>query len=185
MLEKILRELTPKMAQVIERLEDDLKSIRTGRASGSLVEDILVPYYGTDTPLKQVASISTPDAGLIVIQPWDKGILGDIEKAIRAANLGLNPINDGQSLRLAMPPLTAERRQEFVKLAHQKAEAARIGLRTLRKESWEQIQEAERKGDLTEDDRYQGEDRLNKMIDDNNQKVEDVLAHKEKEITTL
>lgn len=185
MLEKIINEAKPRMQQVLEKLEEELKTIRTGRASSGLVENVLVTYYGTPTPLKQVASISIPDGSLIVIQPWDKSVMHDIETGIRGANLGFNPINDGQVIRISLPPLTQERRGEFVKSIHQKVEAARIAMRNVRKDAWEEVQKQEKVGEITEDDRYLGEERLNKLIDEYNKKVEEAGEGKEKEIMTI
>lgn len=185
MLDKIIAEAKPKMDAGIEHLKDDLRTIRTGRATSGLVDDVMVSYYGNSTPLKQVASITTPDSNLISIQPWDKGILGDIELAIRNANLGFNPINDGHQVRIALPPLTEERRKEFVKSVSQKAEVVKITLRNIRKEAWEKIQSAQKTGDLTEDDKYRGEEKLNKMIDDFNRQIDDIVKNKEKEIMTI
>lgn len=185
MLDKILQEAKPKMQQVVGHLRDELKNIRTGRASASLVDDVMVQYYGSSTPLKQVASVTTPDANLISIQPWDKNVLGDVELAIRNANLGFNPINDGHQVRIVLPPLTEERRKEFVKSVHQKAEVARISLRNCRKEAWEKVQTAQKAGDLTEDDRYRGEEKLNKMIDDFNHEIDDTSKQKEKDIMSI
>ncbi|MDO8513668.1 MAG: ribosome recycling factor [bacterium] len=185
MLDKILHDAKPKMDQAIEHLRDDLRTIRTGRATASLVDDVTVAYYGNSTPLKQVASITTPDSNLISIQPWDKNILGDIENAIRNANLGFNPINDGHQVRIVLPPLTEERRKEFAKSVNQKAEVTRILLRNIRKEAWDKVQAGQKVGELTEDDRYRGEDRLNRLIDDFNKEVDEIVKQKDKEIMTI
>jgi len=176
---KILKQ---KFEQVIDKLKEDFKGIRTGRASTGLVENIIVSYYGANTPLKQMANISTPDASLIVIQPWDKHALGDIETAISSSELNLSPTNDGNVLRISMPPMTEERREELVRNISKKAEEARIALRGVRGETWDQIQKKQKSGDLTEDDKYSAEEELNKTIDEFNKKVEDVLKEKEAEI---
>lgn len=185
MLEKIIAEAKPKMEQAVDHLKEDLKTIRTGRASSSLVDDVMVSYYGSTTPLKQVASVTTPDSNLISIAPWDKNILGDIELAIRNANLGFNPINDGHQVRIVLPPLTEERRKEFVKSVNQKAEVVRISLRNIRKEAWEKVQAGQKSGELTEDDKYRGEERLNKLIDEFNKQVDEIVKQKEKDIMTI
>jgi len=185
MLQPILNKLRPKMEEVIGLLQDDLRSIRTGKASSSLVENIQVSYYGSQMPLKQTANITTPDATLIVVQPWDANALGDIEVAIRNANLGLGITNDGRVVRLVLPPMTEERRLDFIKIAHQKAESARIVLRNLRKESWEEVQKLEKAGSLTEDDRYRGEEELNKIIESFNKKIQDAVELKEKELKSF
>lgn len=182
MLQPILNKLRPKMDEVISLLQEDMRTIRTGKANSSLVDNIQVSYYGSQMPLKQMANISAPDATLIVVQPWDANALGDIEVAIRNASLGLGITNDGRVVRLVLPPLTEERRLEFVKIIHQKAESARIVLRNLRKEAWEEIQRLEKAGSLTEDDRYRGEEDLNKIIESFNKKIQEAVEAKEKEL---
>lgn len=185
MLQPILNKLRPKMDEVISKLKEELQTIRTGKASSSLIENISVSYYGTQTPLKQMAQINTPEATLIVVQPWDANSLGDIESAVRNANLGFAVTNDGRVVRISLPPLTEERRLEFVKLAHQKEESARIVLRNLREEAWKEIQVEEKAGSLTEDDKYQGEKDLNRMIEEANKKAQDLVEAKEKELKTI
>lgn len=185
MLEKILRALRPKMDEVIEKLKEDLQTIRTGKSSASLVENILINYYGAPTPLKNMANISTPDAFLIVVQPWDANSLGDIEIALRNSSLNLGLVNDGRVIRITLPPLTEERRVEFIKMIHQKAEGCRIVLRTLRQESWEEIQKEKKTGEITEDDLYAGEKDLNKMIEDYNGKIKTLIEAKEKDLRTV
>jgi len=173
------------MEEVVAKLKEDLMTIRTGKASASLVDNIVVSYYGSSTPLKQMAQISTPESTLIVVQPWDTSSLGDIETALRNANLGFGVTSDGRVVRISLPPLTQERRTEFVKLTHQKAEAARIVMRNLREEAWKEIQADEKAGTLTEDDKYQGEKDLNKEISEYNKKVQDLVEAKEKELMTI
>jgi ribosome recycling factor len=185
MLQPILNHLRPKMDEVIQKLKEDLQTVRTGKASAALVDNIFVSYYGAQTPLKQMAQISTPDANLITIQPWDANSLGDIEIALRNANLGFGVTNDGRVIRISLPPMTEERRLEFIKLIHQKAEAVRITLRNLREEAWREIQHLEKAGSLTEDDRYRGEDMLNKMIEDYNKKILELIETKERELKTI
>ena len=185
MLQPILSRLRPKMDEVIGKLNEDLRTIRTGKANPSLIENISVSYYGTQTPLKQMANISAPDATLLVVQPWDANSLGDIETAIRNSNLGLNATNDGRVVRIALPPLTEERRLEFIKIIHQKAEGAKITLRNLRGEAWEEVQRLQKDGQLTEDDRYRGETELNKLIEDYNKKIGTLIENKEKELKTI
>lgn len=185
MLQPILNKLRPKMDEVIAKLKEDLQTVRTGKASTGLVDNIFVSYYGQQTPLKQMAQVSTPDADLITVQPWDANSLGDIEIALRNANLGFGVTNDGRVIRLGLPPMTEERRLEFIKLIHQKAEAVRITLRNLREESWREIQKEEKAGALTEDDRYQGEKDLNKMIEDFNKKIQEMIEAKERELKSI
>jgi ribosome recycling factor len=179
---KILRQ---KFEQVIDKLKEDFKGIRTGRASSGLVENIIVSYYGQNTPLKQMANITTPDAALIQIQPWDKNSLGDIELAIRNSDLNLSPTNDGNVVRISLPPMTQERREELVRNISKKGEEARIALRNVRGETWEQIQKMQKSGSITEDDKYSAEEELNKTINDYNKIIETVLKEKETEIKSI
>lgn len=185
MLQPILNQLRPKMEEVIQKLKEDLQTVRTGKASTGLVENIYVSYYGTQTPLKQMAQVSTPDANLITIQPWDANSLGDIENALRNADLGFGITSDGRVIRISLPPMTEERRNEFIKLIHQKAEGCRITLRNLREESWREIQKLQKNGQLTEDDRYRGEEELNKIIEDYNKKILTLIEAKEKDLKTI
>lgn len=185
MIDKILRGLKPKMDEVIEKLKEDLQTIRTGKASASLVENVLINYYGAPTPLKNMANISTPDAFLIVVQPWDANSLGDIEIGLRNSNLNLGLTNDGRVVRITLPPLTEERRGEFIKMIHQKAEGCRIVLRTLRQEAWEEVQKEKKTGEITEDDLYAGEKDLNKIIEDYNTKIKTLIEAKEKDLRTV
>lgn len=173
------------MDEVVQKLTEDLQMLRTGKASASLVENIQVSYYGTQTPLKNMAQISTPDAFLIVVQPWDANATGDVENSLRNSSLGFGVASDGRVIRLTLPPLTQERRAEFIKLIHQKAESCRIVLRSLRQEAWEEIQKEKKQGKLTEDDLYEGEKELNKQIEDYNQKIKKIIEDKEKDLNTV
>jgi ribosome recycling factor len=181
----IYGDIKPKMQEVVTRFTDSLKTIHTGRASVLLVEDIQVSSYGSMTPLKAVANISTPDASLITITPWDKSQLGAIETAVRDSGRNLNPSNDGAVIRIALPPMSQERREELVKMVSKMAEEARIALRNVRKDGWEAVQNQVKDGELTEDDKYTGEKDLNKMIDDFNAKIAEMVTAKEKEIRTI
>lgn len=181
----IYGKMKPKMQEVTDKLAESLKTIHTGRASSLLVEDIMVTHYGSTMPLKQLATIATPDATLIAVTPWDKAALSPIETAIRNSGRNLNPTNDGSTIRIALPPMSQERREEMVKLIHKMAEESRVALRNVRKEAWEQVQNQVKEGTLTEDDKYVGEKDLNKMIDDFNAKIADAVAGKEKEIRTI
>ena len=185
MFQKIINQLKPKMQEVIDKLGDTFRGIRTGRASSALVENIAVSYYGSKVPLKQMANITTPDASLIVIQPYDVNSLGDIELAIQNSDIGINPSSDGRAIRLSLPPMTAERREELVKMIHKTAEESRIVLRNLREEAWREVKQLESQKQITEDDRYQAEKELNKLIEDFNRKINDLIETKEKEIRTI
>lgn len=185
MLETIIKQSRPKMDRVIEGFSDDLKAIHTGRASAALVEDIKVSHYNSLMPLKQIASISTPDASLIVISPWDKGVLQPIETSIKESGMELNPINDGVNIRISLPPMSEERRKDLVRLIRQKAEEAKVALRSVREDAWRQIQREEKAGEVTEDDRYRGENELNKIITRYNGQVEEIIKRKDQEIMTI
>lgn len=185
MYQTIIRNLKSKMQEVLDRLSENFRALRTGKANSALVENIAVSYYGTKTPLKQMAQISVPDPNLIVIQPWDVNSLGDIELAIRNSEIGVNPTNDGRVIRLALPPMTAERREELVKMLHKTAEECRVALRNLREESWKEIKKLETSKQITEDDRYSAEKELNDLIDEYNRKINDLVTSKEKEIRTV
>ena len=169
----------------MEHLNTEMGKIRTGRANPALVEGLIVDYYGTKTPLKQIASINAPEARLLVIQPWDKGALVYIESALRESDLGFNPNNDGQVVRINIPALTEERRKELVKLLNQRAEDAKISIRNIREEAWKEIQDVEKEGKMSEDDKFSGKEYLQKIVDEYNKKIEEVREKKETEIMTI
>ena len=171
-----------KMARAVEAMERDFAGIRTGRASTSLVERILVDYYGTQTPLNQLAGISVPEAHQIVIQPWDRGVLGAIEKAIQKSDLGLVPNVDGTVVRLNIPPLTEERRRDIVKLVHKRMEEARVEIRNLRREAGEHLKREERDGELGVDEARRELDGVQKLTDRYTAEVDRVGDHKEHEV---
>lgn len=185
MYQKTISELRPKMDEVVDKFSESLKGLRVGQANASLVENISVAYYGSRAPLKQMANISIPDPNLIVIQPWDSNSLNDIVLAIQNSDIGLNPSSDGRAIRLVLPPMTEERRQDLAKMIHKSAEECRIILRNLREDSWKKIKSLEEQKQITEDDRYRAEKDLNKLIDDNNLKINQILEKKEKEIRTI
>lgn len=177
--------LKEKMNDVLEHVKQEFSTIRTGRANAALVDTLMVSYYGSTMPLKQMASILVPEPTVILIQPWDKQAIGDIEQSIRVSELGLSPVNEGTQIRLVLPPLTEERRQQLVKSIHQKAEAGKVALRNVRKETWDDIQKQVKAGDLTEDDRYRYEEDLNKTIDHFNKEIDVLVEGKEAELRTL
>ncbi len=185
MLQDLLSQIRHKMDNAVNHFSDEIKSVRTGRAQAALVEGVVVQYYGTKTPLKAVATIQIPDAHTIIIQPWDPASLHDIEQAIREAQLGIEPSDDGRQIRLSIPPLTSERRAELVKLLHKMGEEARVILRGIRKNAWESVQEMHKNSDVTEDEKYRSEDQLNKLIDEFNSKIEELVKHKETDILTV
>lgn len=185
MLDSYVKELAPKLDKSVEFLEDELSNIHTGRANVSLVDEILIDVYGTKQPLKAVANITIPEARQILIQPWDKGVVSQIESAIRDSSLGVNPINTGDVIRINLPELTEERRRDFVKLAKEKTEEARVGIRTARSEVWNAIKKSKTDGEISEDDMYHGEAEIQKLVDSYNKKVEDILGLKEKELLEI
>jgi ribosome recycling factor len=182
---EIIKSISPKMDSVILILDSDLKNIRTGRANSALVEDIVVSYFGVETPLKQLASITIPDATQIVVQPWDKQSLGDIEIALKNSELNLSVTNDGKSVRISLPPMTGERRDELSKIAKKHGEDSRVAIRNIRSEVWEKIQSGFRKGDVTEDDKYRGEKELNDLIDRKNGEIESRVESKIAELSKI
>jgi ribosome recycling factor len=185
MIKEIIKTIEPKMDSAIANFELDLKNIRTGRANAGLVEDIVVSYYGANTQLKQMASISVPEPTMLAVTPWDKQSLGDIEAAIKNADLGLSIVNDGNAVRISLPPLTGERRDELSKQSQKLAEAARVVIRNIRGEAWEQIQNSFQKKEISEDEKYLGEKELNELIDKKNKKIEEITATKISELKTI
>jgi ribosome recycling factor len=182
MTDELKRDAETRMSRALEALERDLAAIRTGRAATALVERIPVEYYGTQTPLNQLASISVPEAHSIVIQPWDRSALGAIEKAIQKSEVGLVPNVDGTSVRLNIPPLTEERRKDLVKLVHKRMEEARVEIRNHRRDVADDIKRLEKDGELTADDGRRELDSLQKVTDRWTAEVERVGKHKETEI---
>jgi ribosome recycling factor len=169
----------------VEYFKEEIGKIRTGRASAGLVENLSVDYYGSKSPLKQVASISIPEPRTIVISPWDKGSLIYIEKAIKESDLNLNPINDGIVIRINLPALNEERRKELVKLLNQKAEEARVAVRKGREDILDEIEAMKKEGKIGEDDMFQGKEKLQKVVDEYNAKIEEIRKKKEEEIMTV
>ncbi|MBM3284540.1 MAG: ribosome recycling factor [Candidatus Aminicenantes bacterium] len=185
MVKEVLKELEKRMKVSLEHFRKDLSKLRTGRANISLFEDIKVDYYGTLTPINQLATLGIPDPTLITVQPWDPSLLETIDKAIRAADLGLNPINDGKTLKVPIPPLDEERRREMAKRIRKMLEEEKTTLRNMRRESKEQIEQLEKDKKITEDDKFNGLEQLQKIMDEYTKKTEDMAAAKEKEILEL
>jgi ribosome recycling factor len=182
MLKEIYKEAESRMKGAVQALEDDLAGIRTGRASPALVEKLPVEYYGTQTPLLQLASINVPEPRSLMIRPFDASSLKAIERAIRTSDLGLNPNNDGKAIRLNLPPLTEERRRDLVKLVHNRVEEARVAVRNVRRDSIKELREFEQEKLISEDDRDKGETELQKITDRFVADVNAVGERKEKEI---
>ena len=171
--------------KAVDFFKDDISGLRTGRASAAIVEDIMVEAYGTHQALKSLASIVIPDPKTVNIDPWDKNILAAIEKAIRDSGLGINPVNTGSQIRIFLPELTSERRQELIKVLHQKEEGARIVLRKTREEVKEMIKSAEADNEVTEDEKYRLQEDLERMVKEYNDKVKEITDKKEAEINTI
>jgi ribosome recycling factor len=171
-----------KMKKVTANLKEGFATLRTGRASAALFDKIRVDYYGEKSPINQVANISIPEARLIVIQPWDKKLIGEIEKAIRTSELSLNPSNDGKVIRVAVPPLTEDRRKELVKLAKNQAEQSRVAIRNTRRDGIDDLKKLLKESSITEDEESKGSACLQKLTDGYIEKVNQILAEKEKEI---
>lgn len=171
-----------RMQGAVEALRRDLQAVRTGRATPALVERLQVDYYGTPTPLMQMAAIHATDARTITIQPWDKKSLGDIEKAIQKSDLGINPNNDGQVIRLNLPPLTEDRRKELGKVVHKKVDEAKIAVRNVRRDAQDHMRDQEKKKEISADDLKRDTDRLQKMTDKYIDELDKVGAAKEQEI---
>lgn len=178
----IIKDTEAKMKKTVEATQREFSIVRTGRASTSLVESLRVDYYGAPTPLRQIASITTPDARLVMVQPWDKNALADIEKAILKSEIGITPTNDGKAIRLSIPPLTDERRGELDKILKKIAEDGRVSLRTCRHSAVEHIRKLEKDKAITEDDRFKSQEEIQKLTDKYIKEIDTFLAGKEKEV---
>jgi ribosome recycling factor len=185
MQELIFEELQEAMEKAISALDKSFSKVRTGRASLSLLEGIRVDYYGTQTPLNQVASLSIPESRLIVISPWDSSVLGAIEKAIQKSDLGLMPNNDGKLIRLAIPALTEERRRELVKIVRRMAEESKVKQRNSRREANEQLKVLKKDNTISEDELYLFQEKVQEMTDRSIERTDGILAAKEKEIMEI
>lgn len=182
MTDKLLSESESKMKKAVEALKRNLATIRTGRASPGLIEGLMVDYFGTSMPLNQLANISVPEARLLAIQPWDKQAISLVEKAILQANLGLNPSNDGTLIRIPIPPLTDERRQELVKMVQKRVEEGRVSIRNARRDSMDQARSLKKNKEISEDQERRAEERLQKLTDDYVRRINDAGAAKEKDL---
>lgn len=181
-VERIVKESEANMQAAMEAVQKQFSTIRTGRAHPSLVEGIKIDYYGTKTPLRQLANITTPEPRLIVIHPWDKNSMSMIEKAILSSDVGINPINDGKVIRLSMPQLTHERREELNKVLHRISEEGRVSIRNTRHHAKEESVKLEKEKMMTEDDKFLAQERVQKITDEYIKKINNVLSEKEKDI---
>jgi ribosome recycling factor len=182
MVDDLFGDAERRMQKAVEALRQDIASLRTGRASSALIERIMVDYYGTPTPINQVASISVPEARLLVIQPWDRKMLTDIEKAIQKSDLGINPNNDGQVIRLAIPPLNEERRRDMVKTLHKKLDEHKVAIRNVRRDAQDKLRDREKKKEVSEDELKRSSERLQKLTDRYIDEMDKVGKAKELEI---
>jgi len=184
-MQSVLDDSRQRMKKALAALEHDFAKLRTGRATPSLVEDISVDYYGTPTPLKQIASISVPESRSLTIQPWDRGAFSAIEKAIMKSDLGLTPVNDGKIIRINIPPLTEERRKELVKVAKKYTEDCRVAMRNIRRDANDQLKKLQKDKAITEDDLRTGQADIQKITDDQIAEADKTLDAKEKEVMEL
>ncbi len=185
MVQEVLESLKSDMEKVVSQLKKEYERVRTGRATPALLDGIKVDYYGTPMPINQVANISVPEPRLITIQPWDKGIMPEIEKAIQRSELGLTPMNDGKVIRIAIPPLTEERRKELVKVVKKMAEEKKVELRNHRREANETLKELKKEKVITEDDLFRYQEEVQKITDSFVGKIDALLESKEKEIMEI
>lgn len=180
--QQVLRAADEKMKKAAHVTHDELKTLRTGRASPAFVEGLMIDAYGTQTPLNQLASIHVPEPRLLVVQPYDRSTIGAIEKAIMSSDLGVTPSNDGEKIRLPFPQLTEERRKELVKIAHHKAEEGRVAVRNVRRHAKDELEKLQKGGDISEDELKRAEKQLQKETDQHVHEIDQQLQHKEKEL---
>ncbi len=184
-MDTLIKDCKERMSKALQSLGKDFSKLRTGRASSLLVEDIRVDYYGTPTPLSQIASIAVPDSRTITIQPWDRNAFSDVEKAILKSDLGLTPINDGKIIRISIPTLTEERRKDLVKVAKKYTEEAKIAVRNVRRDANDSLKKLKNDKEITEDDQHKGQDEVQKLTDEFVAKADETFAEKEKEIMEI
>lgn len=182
MIDSLYQETTETMSKAISALSKDLKRVRTGRASLSLLDGIRVDYYGTLTPLNQLATLAVPESRLITIQPWDATVIKEFEKAILRSDLGLTPSSDGKIVRIAIPPLTEQRRKDLVKVVHKICEEYKVSIRNARRDANEMVKEFKKNGDISEDEAFKSQDKIQKITDDHIKLVDECYKEKEKEI---
>ena len=182
MIDSILQEAESKMDKSVDAFQRELATIRTGRANPALIDKVNVPYYGTPTPLNQLAQISAPEPRLLVVQVYDRSQLGAVEKAIRDSGLGLNPANDGAVIRVPIPALTEDRRREYVRMVKQKAEEARVAIRNVRRDELHRVQQREKAGEVPEDTARSAQERLQKVTDAHVARVDAIASRKEAEV---
>ena len=184
-MKEVLRKAEEHMRKSVSVLQDEYAAIRAGRANPAVLDKVMVDYYGTPTPVQQVAAVSVKEGKMLVIQPWDKSLIRAIEKAIQTSDIGINPNNDGSVIRLAFPPLTEERRREISKQAKKYGEEAKVSVRSIRRDANEKLKEMKKSAEITEDDEKNGEEQVQKMTDKFCKEIDGIVAAKEKEIMEL
>ena len=184
-MQTVFNATTEKMEKTLGALQSEYASIRAGRASAAVLDRISVDYYGTPTPINQLATVSVAEARILNIQPWDKSVLSAIEKAIQTSDIGINPTNDGSIIRLVFPPLTEDRRKEIVKDIKKKAEDAKVAIRSIRRDNIDKLKKMQKNSEITEDDLSNGEDKIQKITDDFIKKIDDKAKDKEKEVMEI
>ena len=182
MINEVLEETKERMGKTEKAFESELTKVRTGRASQSILDGVKVDYYGTQTPLPQMATVSIPESRLITVKPWDVSVINEVEKAILKANIGLTPSNDGKLIRISIPPLTEERRKEIAKGVAKTCEEFKVAVRNIRRDSNEMIKELQKEGDISEDDSFKGQKQVQDLTDQAIKKLDEIFAAKEKEI---
>ncbi len=182
MVEEVLQEAERKMRKAVDTTGEEFSTVRTGKASTSLLNRVMVDYYGQPTPLNQISSISAPEPSLLIVAPYDKSVIKDVERAILQADLGLNPANDGQVLRLPIPKLTEERRKEMIKMVHARAEEGKVAVRNVRREGIEDLRAFEKESEITKDDLHRGQEEIQKLTDRFVHEIDEMLKTKEKEL---
>ena len=182
---EIVKGVESKMGDTVDFLEEDLKTYRVGKANPSILNSVTVNYYGTETPVSQVASVNVPDARTLTVQPWERSLIPAIEKAIMAANLGFTPQNNGEVIRCPIPPLTEERRKDLIKKAKAAGENAKVAVRNTRREGVDSLKKAQKAGEISEDVQKEGEDEIQKVTDAKVKAIDALVAAKEKEIMTV
>ncbi|MCB9059507.1 MAG: ribosome recycling factor [Calditrichae bacterium] len=182
---EIIKDARTRMDKALEVLHHDLGKVRTGRASASLLDSVLVDYYGQQVPINQAASVSVPEPRLIIVQPWEKSLLAEIEKAIQKADLGLNPSNDGNLIRIPIPPLNEERRKEMVKLVKKFGEEARVSVRNIRRDANDHLKKLQKNNELSEDELSVELDKIQEFTDSHTKKIDDILTNKEQEVMEI
>lgn len=182
MINDVLNETKDRMGKSEKAFEKEMSKVRTGRASQAILDSVMVDYYGTQTPLPQMATVSIPESRLITVKPWDVSVINDVEKAILKANLGLTPSNDGKLIRISIPPLTEERRKEIVKTVAKTCEDYKVAIRNIRRDSNEMLKELQKEGEISEDDSFKAQKQVQDTTDEYIKRLDNIFAEKEKEI---